>query len=43
MAQISKKFDSFTDNYMVQIGAHEDDMIILASAIIIDMASHKED
>ncbi len=43
VAQISKKWNTVSDNYMVQIGAREDDMIILASAIIIDMASHKED
>jgi len=43
VAQISKKWNSFTDNYMVEIGPHEDDLIILASAIIIDMASHKKD
>ncbi len=43
VAQISKKWNSFTDNYMVEIGPHEDDLIILAAAVIIDMASHKED
>ncbi len=43
VAQISKKWGTLRDNYMVQIGPHEDDLIILAAAIIIDMASHKED
>lgn len=41
VAQISKKWNSIGDNYMVQIGPREDDLIILASAVIIDMASHK--
>lgn len=43
VAQILKKFGTLGDNYMVQIGPREDDLLILASAIIIDMASHKED
>ncbi len=42
VAQISKKWSSYTDKYKVEIGPHEDDLIILATAIIIDMASHKE-
>ena len=43
VAQISKKWNSLGDNYMVQIGPREDDLLILASAVIIDMASHKGD
>ena len=43
VAQISKKWNSITDNYMVEIGPREDDLIILAAAVIIDMASHKKD
>jgi len=43
VAQISKKFGTLGDNYMVQIGPHEDDLIILASAVIIDMSSHKDE
>jgi len=43
VAQISKKFGTIGDNYMVQIGPHEDDLLILASAVIIDMSSHKEE
>jgi uncharacterized protein YxjI len=40
VAKISKEWNSFRDRYMIQIGPREDDLLILASAIVIDMASH---
>ncbi len=42
VVQISKNWGTVTDNYMVKIGPREDDLLVLASAVIIDMASHRD-
>jgi uncharacterized protein YxjI len=41
-AQVSKRWFSWTDTYGVEIAAGEDDVLILASAVVIDMVCHQE-
>ena len=43
MAQVSKRWFSWTDTYGVDIGDGEDDVLILASAVVIDMVCHADD
>jgi uncharacterized protein YxjI len=43
VARISKHWVSFTDSYGIQVDKGEDDVLILACAIIIDMICHAED
>ena len=40
IATVSKKWFSFTDTYGVEIAENEDDVLILASTVVIDMACH---
>jgi uncharacterized protein YxjI len=43
VAQVSKTWFSIRDTYGVEIAAGEDDVLILASAVVIDMISHDDD
>ncbi len=40
IASVSKKMFSFRDSYGIEIIPGEDDVLILASAVVIDMLSH---
>ncbi len=40
VAGVSKQWFSWTDTYGVDIGAGEDDVLILASTVVIDMVCH---
>jgi uncharacterized protein YxjI len=43
VAEVSKKWLSLTDTYGVEIDDEQNDILILALAIAIDMMSHDED
>jgi uncharacterized protein YxjI len=43
VAYITKKWFSWGDSYMIEINPEEDDVLILAAAIVIDMTSHDEE
>lgn len=43
VASVSKKWFSWTDTYGIEIGADEDDVLILASAVVIDLVCHSEE
>jgi uncharacterized protein YxjI len=43
VATISKQWFSWTDTYGVDIAGGEDDVLILASTVVIDMACHPDD
>ena len=43
VAVVSKRWFSFTDTYGVDIANGEDDVLILASAVVIDMICHDEE
>ena len=42
VATVSKRWFSWTDTYGVEIAEGEDDILILASTVVIDMACHEE-
>ncbi|MSU63571.1 MAG: hypothetical protein EXS31_14440 [Pedosphaera sp.] len=42
VAQVSKQWFSWTDTYGVDIADGEDDVLILATAVVIDMVCHQE-
>lgn len=42
VAEVSKRWFSWTDTYGVDIADGEDDLLILASAVIIDLVCHDE-
>jgi uncharacterized protein YxjI len=42
VAQVSKRWFSWTDTYGVDINAGEDDVLLLATAVVIDMVCHQE-
>ncbi len=42
VAAVSKKWFSWSDTYGVDIAAGEDDILILASTVVIDMACHTD-
>ena len=42
VAQVSKRWFSWTDTYGVDIVSAEDDVLILATAVVIDMVCHQE-
>lgn len=42
VAAVSKRWFSWTDTYGVDIATGEDDVLILASAVVIDMVCHQE-
>ena len=43
VARVSKKWFSLADTYAVDIDDGEDDVLILASAVVIDLVSHPDD
>lgn len=43
VATVSKRWFSFTDSYGVDIGSGEDDVLILACTVVIDMACHPDE
>jgi uncharacterized protein YxjI len=42
VAQVSKRFFSLTDSYGVDVDDGEDDVLILAAAVVIDQCSHEK-
>ncbi|HEU0011466.1 MAG TPA: hypothetical protein VFT34_16725 [Verrucomicrobiae bacterium] len=42
VAQVSKRWFAWTDTYGVDIAEGEDDVLILATAVVIDMVCHQE-
>jgi len=42
VARVSKKWFSLTDTYGIDIDDQEDDVLILASAVVIDLVSHPD-
>ena len=42
IAEVSKRWFSWTDTYGVDIDAGEDDVLILATAVVIDMVCHAD-
>jgi uncharacterized protein YxjI len=43
VARVSKKWFRMTDTYGVDVAPGEDDVVILASAVVIDMCMHDDD
>jgi uncharacterized protein YxjI len=43
VATVSKRWFSFSDTYGVEVEAGEDDVLILASTVVIDMVCHADD
>ena len=43
VASVSKRWFSFADTYGVDIAEGEDDVLILASAVVVDQACHRDD
>lgn len=43
VATVSKRFFSWTDTYGVETASGEDDVLILASAVVIDLCCHAKD
>lgn len=43
IATVSKRFFSWTDTYGVDIAEGEDDVLILAAAVVIDQCSHDDE
>ena len=41
VAQVSKKWISWTDSYVIQTAEGQDDPLILACAVVIDLACHQ--
>lgn len=41
-AQVSKRWFSWTDTYGIDVASGEDDVLILASAVVIDMVCHQD-
>ncbi|MCA9220512.1 MAG: hypothetical protein KDA71_09315, partial [Planctomycetales bacterium] len=42
VATVSKRFFSLSDTYGVEVAAGEDDVLILACAVVIDLCSHDD-
>src|ERR1700693_2178581 len=42
IASVSKQWFSWTDTYGVDIAANEDDLLILACTVVVDMACHPD-
>ena len=42
VASVSKQWFSWSDTYGVEIAEGEDDVLILASTVVIDMACHED-
>ncbi len=43
VARASKKWVSLSDTYSIDIDAGENDVLILASAVVIDLVSHPDE
>lgn len=43
VAQVSKRWFSWRDTYGIDIAPGEDDVLLLACAVVVDMASHDKD
>jgi len=43
VAEVSKRWFSWSDTYGVDISDGEDDVLILASTVVIDMVCHADD
>ena len=43
IARVSKKWFSFADTYGIDVNPGEDDVLILAAAVVIDLVSHPND
>ncbi|MFL6291089.1 MAG: LURP-one-related/scramblase family protein, partial [Thermoanaerobaculia bacterium] len=43
VAQVSKRWLSIRDSYAIDVAAGEDDVLLLACAVVVDMACHKEE
>jgi uncharacterized protein YxjI len=43
VATVSKRFFAWTDTYGIEVAEGEDDVLILASAVVIDLACHSGD
>jgi uncharacterized protein YxjI len=43
VATVSKRWFSWTDTYGVDVADGEDDVLILASAVVVDQACHRDD
>jgi uncharacterized protein YxjI len=43
VAYVSKRWFSWADTYGIEVAPGEDDVLILASAVVIDMACHPDD
>jgi len=43
VAHVSKRLFSWTDTYGIDVNPGEDDVLILASAVVIDMVCHQEE
>lgn len=43
VAEVSKRWFSFTDTYGVDVAQGEDDVLILASTVVIDMIAHPDE
>lgn len=43
VARVSKRWLSLRDTYGIDIAAGEDDVLLLACAVVVDMACHKEE
>ncbi len=43
VAEISKKWISLRDSYVIDIAAEEDTILLLAAAIVVDRISHEEE
>ncbi len=42
VARVSKKWFSFSDTYGIDVNAGEDDVLLLACAVVIDLVSHPD-
>jgi uncharacterized protein YxjI len=42
VARVSKEFFAWTDTYGIDVAEGEDDVLILASAVVIDLCCHQE-
>jgi uncharacterized protein YxjI len=43
VATVSKRWFAWTDTYGIEIDDKEDAVLILASAVVVDMACHRDD
>ena len=43
VATVSKRWFSWADTYGIEIADSEDDVLILASAVVVDQACHRDD